>query len=123
SRSNAGTLEPGEPQHALALAGELIGGGHKACAIDRLHLAAGGLLSVAVLKDDFGRALDEDDLLAIHALMERRHELALRLVRDGAEGGGGSELSGSVHAELGCKRIERRLGRVALHFPRALLLE
>src|SRR5262249_60482919 len=53
ARSNAGTLEPREPQHALALAGELVGGGHEVCAIDRLRLSSSGLLSVAVLNDDF----------------------------------------------------------------------
>src|SRR5262249_8912416 len=52
ARLQAGILEPSKRQHALALAGELIGGAHKVCPIDRLRLTAGGLLSVAMLKDD-----------------------------------------------------------------------
>src|SRR5262249_45542579 len=82
ARLQAGILEPGERQHALALAGELIGGAHKVCPIDRLRLTAGGLLSVAMLEDDFGRALHEEEFLAVRGFVQRRHELVLRLERD-----------------------------------------
>src|SRR5262249_57465975 len=68
ARLQAGTLEPSERQHALALAGELIGGAHKVCPIDRLRLTAGGLLSVAMLEDDFRRALPQHQFLAVPAL-------------------------------------------------------
>src|SRR5262249_51201739 len=61
ARLDAGILGPSERQHALALSGEPIGGAHKVCPIDRFALTVGGLLSVAMLEDDFGRALDEEE--------------------------------------------------------------
>src|SRR5262245_62334836 len=75
ARLEAGILEPSERQHALALSGELIGSAHKLCPIDRLPLVAGGLLSVAMLKDDFGRALDEEKRSEEHTseLQSLRH--------------------------------------------------
>src|SRR5262249_34679201 len=90
---------------------------------DRLRLSSSGLLSVAVLKNDFGRALDEDDLLAIRGLVERRHELVLRLERDGVDARRSCLLGLPIHAELGRERIERPLGRIAFHSPYAILLE
>src|SRR5262245_45663916 len=83
ARLQAGILEPSERQHALALAGELVGGAHKVCPIDRLRLTAGGLLSVAMLKDDFGRALHEEEFIAVGGLVERRHGRDRRLQRSG----------------------------------------
>src|SRR5262249_44594186 len=123
ARLHARTLEPSERQHALPLSGELVGGAHEVLAIDRLRLAPRDLLSVAVLKNDLGRALDEEDLLTICGLVERRHELVLRLERDGLDARKRSLLSLPVHAELGRERIERALGRVAFHLPGAILLE
>ena len=55
--------------------------------------------------------------------MERRHELVLRFERDGVDPRRCSLLGLPVHAELGRERIERPLGRIAFHFPGAILLE
>src|SRR5262245_53157579 len=72
-------FEPSKRQHALALAGELVGGAHKERSIDRFRLIPGSLLPITVFKDDFGRALDEEDLPTVRGLVQRRHELVLRL--------------------------------------------
>ena len=123
ARLDAGTLEPSEPKHALALSGELIGGAHKVCPIDRLALTAGGLLSVAMLKDDFGRALDEEEFLAVRGLVQCGHELVLRLERDGVDARETRHFRSPFHPELGRERIERPLGRVAFDLPNAVLLK
>ncbi len=84
---------------------------------------AGGLLSIAVLEDDFRRALDEQELLAVGRLVQRRHELVLRFERDGVDPRRRGLLGLPVQAELGRERIERSLGRIAFHLPGAILLE
>ena len=123
ARFNGGTLEPRERQHALSLAGELVGGAHEVRAIDRPRLAAGGLLSIAVIEDHFGRALDEEKLLAVGGLVERRHELVLRLERDGVDPRRCCLLGLPVHAKLGPERIEGPLSWISFHLPGAILFE
>src|SRR5262249_23658636 len=49
ARLQAGIFEPSERQHALALAGELVGGAPKVCPIDPLPLPPRGLLPGAKL--------------------------------------------------------------------------
>jgi hypothetical protein len=123
TRLHAGILKPRERQHALSLAGELVGCTHEVLAIEGLRLAASGLLSIAVIEDDFGRALDEEKLLAVGGLVERRHELVLGLERDRVDARRRSLLGLPVHAELACERIKRPLGRIAFHLPGAILLK
>ena len=120
---DARILEPRQPQHALALAGELVRRLHEMVAIERRWLSVRGLLPVAVLEDDLRRALDEQDLLAVGRLVQRRHELVLRFERDGVDPRVRGLLGLPVHPELGRERIERALGRIALHLPDAFLLE
>jgi len=52
-------------------------------AAERRRYAAGALLAVAVLKDDLGRVLNEQDLFAAGSSVERRHEFVFRFERDG----------------------------------------
>ncbi len=56
-------------------------------------------------------------------LMQCRHELMFGFERDGVDARAGRLLGRPVHAELGRERIERPLGRVALHFPGASVLK
>jgi len=76
-----------------------------------------------VLKDDFWRAFDEQDLLAARSSLERRHEFVLGFERNGVDTRRCSLLDLPIHTELGRERIERALGRIALHLPAAILLE
>ena len=61
-------LEPGEAEHALALARELVRDLLEVLAVDRRGLAVRDLLAVAMLQDDLRRALDEQHLLAVGSL-------------------------------------------------------
>src|SRR6185312_3277895 len=119
----AGILVPSERQYALALSGEPIGGAHKVCPIDRLALTARGLLSVAMLEDDFGRALDEEKFLAVRGVVQCGHELVFRLERNGVDARETRQLGLPFHPELGRERIECPLGWVAFDLPNAVLLK
>ena len=92
-------------------------------AIERCGLAVRGLLPVAMLEDDLGRALDQEHLLAAGVLCS----VAMNLCSDSngmASIRGIRRLLGlPVQPELGRERIERALGRVALDLPDAFLLE
>jgi hypothetical protein len=116
-------LAPRESQNALALAGQLVGSSHEVRAIERCRLAGRRLLAVAVLEDDLGRTLDQEKLLTLRRLVERRHELVLRFERDGIDPRRCGELGLAAEAELGRERVERALGRIALDSPGTLLLE
>ena len=116
-------LEPREPEHTLALTGELVRDLRESLAVERCGLAVSGLLPVAILEDDLGRALDQQYLFAVGALVEGRHELVLRLERDGIDSGIRLLLGLPVHPELGRKRIKRPLGRVTFDLPNPFLLK
>src|SRR5271165_2716381 len=92
-------------------------------AVERRWLAVGDLLAVTAVEDHLWCALDEQQLLAILRLVERCHELVLRLKRDGVDTGKRRLFGLPIHAQLGRKRIERPLGRIALHLPSAFLSE
>ena len=58
ARFDPGTLEPREPEHTLALTGELVRDLRESLAVERCGLAVSGLLPVAILEYDLGRAFD-----------------------------------------------------------------
>src|SRR5262249_32276385 len=78
-----GAVKPSQSKHALALSGELVRSFQELLASEWHFLPAEGLLPITVLEDDLGRALDQQDLRAVRGLVERRHELVLRLERNG----------------------------------------
>jgi hypothetical protein len=68
-------LQPCQRQYALALGGELIRGFHEMSAVERSHLAVHGLLTIAVIENDFRSAFNEQNLFASCRLVERRQDL------------------------------------------------
>ncbi len=92
-------------------------------AIDRRRLSIRRLLTVAVVEDDFRCAFDQQNLFAVGRLVQRRHELVLRLERNGVDPRVSGLLGLPIHPELGRERIERPLGRIAFHLPDAFFLE
>src|SRR5262249_32067252 len=70
-------LQPCHRQHALALGSEPVRGLHEMRAIERLCLAAGSLLAIAVLENNLRGAIAEQNLLPRGRLVERRHEIVL----------------------------------------------
>ena len=63
---DVGVLDPGQCEHAFALAGEFVRCLHEMRAIKRLCFFARGLLAVAVLENDFGRSLGEENSACYH---------------------------------------------------------
>src|SRR5215467_390358 len=92
-------------------------------AVERYHLAAGGLLTIAVLENDFRGALDQKSFLARSGLVERCHEFVFRFEWDGIDPWPHRLLGSSIHAELARKRIKCSLGGITFHFPSSFLLE
>src|SRR5262249_58593450 len=89
---------------------------------DRHWLAACGGLPITVLKNDFGRALDQTPPPAAAVLVERGHELVLRLERDGVDAGIRVLLGPPLQPELVAEGVQRPFGRGAFDFPDAFLL-
>ena len=109
-------------EHTFTLGGEPVGFLRKALAVERRRLPLGGLLEIAVLENYFRSAFDEQHLPAI-GLVQRRHELVLRLEGYGVDTRERGLLSLPVHTELDREWIEGAFSRIAFYFPRAVLLE
>jgi len=92
-------------------------------AVERSRLSIGGLLAIALFKDDFRRALDEQHLPAVYSLLQRRHELVLGFERNGVDTRRCGQLGLPVHTELCRERIQRAFRRIAFNLPVAFLLE
>ena len=92
-------------------------------AVERRLLPSRGLLTVAVVHNDFWRPLDEQHFPAIGRLVQRRHELVLGLERNGVDARIRLLLRLALHAELVSKGVQRPLGRVSLDLPDAFRLE
>ena len=92
-------------------------------AIEWRRSPVGELLPIAIRHDHFRRALHEQHLLPIGALVQRGHELVLGLERDRADARVGFLLVLALHAELVGERIQRAFGGITLHLPHALRLE
>src|SRR5262249_43974867 len=84
------------------------------------RLAPRGCLPVAVLEDDLGRALHQDERLASSVPVQGGHELVLRLERDGVDARVRFLLGPALHPELAPERVQRAFGGIAFHLPHAL---
>jgi len=76
-------LQPCQAQHAFTLRGESIRHPKPIFMPDRRGLFVAGLLSVAMLQDDFRGALDQEHLLPGSIRVQGGHELVFRFERDG----------------------------------------
>ena len=85
-------------------------------AIERRPAAGRILLPVAMVEDHLGRALDEKHL-AIGRPVQGRHELVFGFEGDGVDARISGLLLLPLDAQFGGERIERALGRIALHLP------
>jgi hypothetical protein len=70
-------LEPGQPQHTFALAGEHVRGLREMTTVERHLLSGNGLLPVAVIEDDLRRPFDQEHVLIIGGLVKGRHEFVV----------------------------------------------
>jgi hypothetical protein len=88
-------------------------------AVERNSLPAARRLTIAVFEDHLGRPLDQQRLPAGGVFVQRCHKAVFRLEWDRVDPPVGGLLDLPFETELIAKRIERPLGRVALHLPRS----
>ena len=101
--------------------GERVGRLLEMLTFDRRMLSGLVLLPVAMVHNDFWRALDQKDLPTVRRGVQGRHEPVLRFKRDDVDPGIGGLFLLPVEPNLGGERIQRALGRIALHLPDAVL--
>src|SRR5215471_4558892 len=90
-------------------------------AVERNSLPAARRLTIAMFENHLGRPLDRQRLPAGGVFVQRCHKAVFRLEWDRIDPRTGGLLDLPFETELIAKRIERSLGRVALHLPGSLL--
>ncbi len=123
ARLEAGTLQPRQREHTFALARELVRDLRKSLAIERRAFPVAHLLPIAMIEDDLGCAFDQETLLSLGILVERRHELVLRFEWDGVNARVRRLFRPPVHPEFGGEGVEGALGRIPFDLPGAVFLE
>src|SRR5262249_57756888 len=102
----ARSREPREGENALALGSKRVRGPHEGGTMEGSRLAAHSRVPVAVLEDDLGRTLHQEERLASAVPVQGGHELVLRLEWDGVDARVRFLLGPALHPELAPERVQ-----------------